>query len=227
MPSTQPRKRKDFFITGTDTDIGKTFVAVGLLNWLHEQGFSTLGYKPVACGGIQTAHGIRNEDALLLQKTASIKLPYESVNPIMLAPPLAPHIAAEQSNVELTVAKLMQSYEAMSEHAADYMLIEGAGGWLVPLNHSETMADFVSAAQLSCIMVVGMRLGCLNHALLTYRAIKAQGVNMVGWIANCIDPVMPEREANIDFLVEQFSAPLLGAVPYGGYAAEYLDMTGL
>ena len=204
------------FITGTDTEIGKTYVTAGLIDCLQQQGYSAVGLKPLSCGCIKTKTGLRNEDALALQQASSLSLPYSVINPIAYYEPIAPHIAAEQSGDSLCVDKLIKQCEQGLSQPVNQILIEGVGGWSVPLNDKETMADFVIALRLPVIMVVGLRLGCLNHTLLTYAAICSKRVPLLGWIGNCIDPNMPVKNENIVTLQQRIHAPLLAVVPFGG-----------
>jgi dethiobiotin synthetase len=184
-------------------------VACKLLNELNQHGHTTIGLKPIASGSLKTEEGLRNDDALALQNAASIKLPYELVNPICLEPAIAPHLAAAEINLKLSAQLLWQECLPTLNQPADYIIIEGAGGWLVPLNHKETMADFVKLLNCPVIVVVAMRLGCLNHALLTVESIKQQGLEFGGWIANCMDPAMSYLSDNIATLKQRLSAPLL------------------
>ncbi len=204
--------KKIIFVTGTDTGIGKTTVAVRLLQHYNHLGHSTVGVKPVASGCEKTSAGLRNEDALLLQAAASIKLPYEQVNPIAFAPPIAPHIAAQLAGEQLSVERLTEACQPALQHEADITIIEGAGGWLVPLNNNENISDFVSAHQFPAVLVVGMRLGCLNHAMLTVQAIKAAGVPLMGWVANHIDREMEVQKDNLATLKQLIDQPLLDTV---------------
>lgn len=201
---------KKYFITGTDTGIGKTNVTIALIDYCKSLGYTTLGIKPLASGCHQTSAGLRNDDALQLQQASSITLPYEQINPIALEPPIAPHLVAK----DLSVAKLIASCGMSMPNNADVIFIEGVGGWLVPLNKKETMADFVKTLYLPVILVVGIRLGCLSHSLLTQQAILQQQVPFYGWIANCLDPDCIEQDAIIQTLTEQLHAPLLGVVGY-------------
>lgn len=201
--------KKIYFITGTDTGIGKTYVTTQLLQQFNQQGLKTVGLKPVASGGIITASGLQNEDAIALQQHASIKLPYEIVNPILFQEPIAPHIAAKQENRSLNVELILKACEPGLTTHADIILIEGVGGWLTPLNEQETMADFVKALNIPVILVSGIRLGCLNHTLLTYHHIQQSGVICESWVANCLDSNMLAQKANIDFLKSALPVPLL------------------
>jgi dethiobiotin synthetase len=206
--------KKIFFVAGTDTSIGKTTVAVQLLRHYNKLNYSTVGLKPVASGCEKTPAGLRNEDALLLQDAASIKLPYEQVNPITFEPPIAPHIAAQLAGEPLSVKRLTAACQHGLDRLADVTIIEGAGGWLVPLNQKENISDFVSHHQFPTILVVGMRLGCLNHALLTVESIKASGVPLAGWIANHIDPDMEAQKDNLETLKQRIDAPLWATNPF-------------
>ena len=210
------------FIAGTDTGIGKTYVACQLLEYFKGQGLSCIGIKPLASGCESppkphfSKEGAYNEDALLLQKAASVQLPYEIINPIALKPPIAPHLAAEKANLRLSVAALVKACQAAFNIQADLHLIEGVGGWLVPLNDKENMGDFVMAISPKVILVVGMKLGCLNHALLSCQSIKNSGCELIGWIANCIDPAMLYLNENIQSLEKLLTVPLLAVLPYNG-----------
>ncbi|MFN7097813.1 MAG: dethiobiotin synthase [Gammaproteobacteria bacterium] len=210
------------FITGTDTNIGKTYVSCGILKWLNNAGFSTIALKPLASGCQQTHAGLINEDACALQAAASIYMPLSRINPLAFEPPVAPHIPAEQHNIQLTANLIVQQCQTTLATQADYYVIEGVGGWLMPINTKETMADVALQLQAKIILVVGMRLGCLNHALLTYQAIKQKNCSIVGWIANCIETNMLYQAENIAMLQQQIAAPLLGIIPYGATVEEHL-----
>ncbi len=203
---------RGFFITGTDTDVGKTWVAAGLLAALSAQGHVTAAMKPIACGCWDTPDGLRNDDAVLLMRHASLALPYAQVNPYAFAEPLAPHIAAARAGREIEIAPLKTIFDAIHSRA-DYVIVEGVGGWQVPLNKRETTVDLALALDLPVILVVGMRLGCLNHALLSYDSIMGHGLTLAGWVANAIDPEFSELDENIQALCDRIMAPLLGIVP--------------
>lgn len=205
--------KKAFFITGTDTDAGKTLVTTGLLVAAKHLGLTTAALKPVAAGCEQTANGLRNSDALQLQAAMTQQLVYEQVNPIALHAAIAPHIAAQQEKRSLSSDRLTGFCRSVLNQA-DVTLVEGAGGWRVPINPRETMADLAKNLQLPVILVVGMRLGCLNHALLTFEAIVRDGLPVVGWVANCIDGDMPVLAENIDSLRARLPVPCLGVVPH-------------
>ena len=206
--------KKRFFVTGTDTDAGKTFVTVLLLEALKAKGATTLALKPVAAGCEEINGELCNDDALKLQAAMTVALPYQQVNPIALRAPIAPHIAAEEEGRRLTVDRLAGLIRGALMTPADVTLIEGAGGWLVPLNERETLANLVKELQLPVILVVGIRLGCLNHALLTAQAIAVAGLPLAGWVANCIDPNAARIEENIQTLQAMLPTPCLGVIPY-------------
>lgn len=203
-----------YFIAGTDTDIGKTLIAAGLLVAANRRGLSTAALKPVAAGCERTADGLRNADALLLQRCMSVELPYEQVNPLALEPAIAPHIAAQQAGVRTGVDRLAGFCRGVLMQRADLTLVEGAGGWRVPLNQREFLSQLAVALQLPVVLVVGMRLGCLNHALLTAEAIARDGLPLAGWVANRCQPDMACCDENLQTLRNLLPAPLLGEVPY-------------
>ncbi|MDQ2076322.1 dethiobiotin synthase [Marinimicrobium sp. ABcell2] len=202
-----------FFVTGTDTDVGKTLVASALLHSAQQRGLTTLGLKPVAAGCTRGPQGLRNADAELLASVSSVPLDYEQINPVALEPAIAPHIAAQEAGKVLSVDRL-SGYCRGAMGLADFTLVEGAGGWRVPLNPRETLAELPRQLNLPVIIVVGMRLGCLNHALLTAEAIARDGLPLAGWVANTLDPDMPRLQENIDTLRQLLPAPCLGVVPH-------------
>jgi dethiobiotin synthetase len=205
---------KTYFVTGTDTDAGKTVVACGLLKSFANEGLTTAAVKPVAAGCDSTAEGLRNGDALALMSVVTQTLPYGQVNPIALAPAIAPHIAASQVNKRLSVARLAGFCRGVSMAKVDRVLIEGAGGWRVPLNERETLADLPKELNIPVILVVGMKLGCINHAILTIEAIRNDGCELAGWVANVVDKDMAELAANFASLQSYIPAPCLGLVPF-------------
>jgi dethiobiotin synthetase len=202
-----------YFIAGTDTDVGKTTIAAGLLRAARQAGLSTLAGKPVASGCEPGAHGLRNADALALMAQSSIRLPYEQVNPLAFAPAIAPHLAAREVGVTLAVADLLAPMRALLAQRADFTLIEGAGGWRVPLSGQASLSDLAIALGLPVILVVGVRLGCINHALLSAEAIARDGLPLAGWVANVIDGETSRLEENLATLAERLLAPCLGRVP--------------
>ncbi|MBV1874797.1 MAG: dethiobiotin synthase [Gammaproteobacteria bacterium] len=206
--------KKCFFITGTDTDVGKTFVATKLLKEFNARGLSTAALKPVAAGCEKIDGQWRNDDALLLQKAAAINLPYSVVNPFAFPAAIAPHLAAKDFGVAMSVASVAEACKPGLAQSADVILIEGAGGWHVPLNNTERFSDLVIAEKWPVILVVGLRLGCINHALLTIEALNSSGLNVAAWVANCVDPHMPHQAENIDTLKQFIAAPCLGVVPF-------------
>ena len=201
------------FITGTDTDVGKTVVACGFLAAANDQGLRTAAIKPVAAGCEITQQGMTNDDALQLQAAASHKLSYQQINPVALEPAIAPHIAAAESGVRMSASRLVGYCRGVSLMPVDMVVIEGAGGWRVPINSRETLADVARELECAVIVVVGMRLGCLNHALLTMEAIRRDGLQIAGWVANILDTEMPRLQENIDTLMQCINEPCLGTVP--------------
>jgi dethiobiotin synthetase len=205
--------RRAFFIAGTDTDVGKTTIAAGLLHAARLAGLSTAAVKPVASGCELTDQGLRNSDALALLAECSLGLDYATVNPLAFEPAIAPHIAAREAEVELTAARLIEAVQPVLARQADFTLIEGAGGWRVPLNAREHLSALPVALGLPVILVVGVRLGCINHALLSAEAIAGDGLVLAGWVANIVDPAMSRLEENLATLAELLPAPCLGRVP--------------
>lgn len=195
-----------YFITGTDTGVGKTYVTTRLLEQFQQQGLRTIGLKPLASGCEKTRLGLRNDDAVQLQQTASIKLPYEQVNPFAYEPAIAPHIAA---NNALTAKQIVESLQWIKHTPADVVLIEGAGGWLLPLNEKETMADVVRALNIPVMLVVGLKLGCLNHAALTFHHLQSNQTPFTGWIANSLGSAMEAQKENVNTLTQIFGGPAL------------------
>ena len=200
-----------YFITGTDTGVGKTLVSQILLYHLRRSYQRVAGFKPVASGCMNTSAGLRNEDALALQEASSIPLSYATVNPYAFKPPVAPHLAAAVAGITVDLARIRAGIESV---AADQVVVEGVGGWLVPLNRRETVADLARLLGLPVVLVVGLRLGCLNHALLTVAAIRACGLPITGWVANQIDPEFALIEENIAALNDRLGIPLLLRLPW-------------
>lgn len=205
---------KEFFITGTDTDAGKTHVTSLLLKLLAQHKKNAIGFKPLAAGCEMAFDQLVNADALMLMESATVSAKYDVINPFAFAPPIAPHIAAEQVGVTITLDKLSTAYSTLKQQGADYHLTEGAGGWALPINNTDYLYDWVKAEQLPVILVVGMKLGCLNHALLTAAHMQSLGINCVGWIANQVDPNMDEYQANLDSLKARLPFPILAISPY-------------
>ncbi len=206
---------KAIFITGTDTEVGKTSVSTALLNGFKQQGLTTACMKPIASGCDKNKNGEwQNDDALALQKASSISQSYDQVNPIKFLPPIAPHLAAEEVNQKLTTNSLKKIIQENLVPAADIQLIEGAGGWLVPLNYQETMADVIISLKIPVICVVGIRLGCINHSLLSCDKIRQSGVPFIGWIANCLTEPTAVDKKNISTLEKMIPEPCLGIMPH-------------
>ncbi len=228
-------KPRGYFVAGTDTGVGKTLVTAALLRTARAHGLRARGLKPVAAGCVRSAQGLVNDDALLLlEHSGDARLGYAQVNPVALEPAIAPHIAAAEVGLRLSAAELAGHVRALADAgAADVLLLEGAGGWYVPLNERETMADIARLAGWPVILVVGMRLGCLSHALLTAEAVRGAGLALAGWVANAVDPQMQRLAENIATLDERLAALRLGSVPWLGEratpetAARYLDATRL
>lgn len=198
----KPHRR--YFVTGTDTDVGKTFMSLKLLADAGAAGLKTVAMKPVASGCVLQNGRLVNDDALQLQAAASVALPYEHVNPFAFEPAIAPHLA---SPTPLSVSGIVSALQPALSTPADIYLIEGAGGWLCPLNDTETLADLAVALDCEIILVVKMQLGCLNHALLTAEAIRQRGLTLAGWIPNTIGNPMPYLNENIAFLTKKLGKP--------------------
>lgn len=206
---------KAIFITGTDTGTGKTTISQLLLNQFNQLGFKTFGFKPIASGGKYNKYDqFENEDALILQRNSSIYRPYYIVNSISLKDPIAPHLAAQNMKMKLTKNKVKKSILTSLQTDADINIIEGAGGWSIPLNYQELYSEVIAELNIPVVLVVGIKLGCLNHALLTYRNILQTKAPFIGWIANCISPNMLHLEENINTLKQMISHPCLGIVTY-------------
>jgi dethiobiotin synthetase len=215
-----------WFITGTDTGVGKSRASAALLRALARGGQRAVGMKPVAAGAEPDAQGRwHNDDVDQLRAASNVRVPPELDNPYLLPDPVSPHIAARNAGVTIDVAWLAERCRALAAHA-DTVVVEGAGGFCVPLTDTLTGADLAQALQLPVILVVGLRLGCLNHALLTQEAIAARGLPLAGWIANQLDPQMPEVEANLAYLRSRIAAPLLACWPWAPQAdASMLPLT--
>ncbi len=206
--------RQRYFIAGTDTDVGKTLCSAALLYKAKSESKTTLGLKPLAAGCELTEEGLRNSDALALMTQSTEALPYEQVNPVALQEAVAPHIAARRLNKSLSAARLVGYIRGvLMINRAEFICIEGAGGWRVPLNAKETLADVAKDLQLPVILVVGMKLGCINHAMLTVEAIERDGLKVAGWIVNQVDANMDAYEENVESLKILIKAPCLGEVP--------------
>ncbi len=200
------------FITGTDTDCGKTLVTLGFMQLCLERGLKTTGMKPVAAGALRTRDGLLNPDALAIQGLSKPRLPYEAVNPYCFEPAVAPHLAAKLAGVSIDLDEIGRQYRQLCK-SHDAVIVEGAGGWKVPLNDTQDMAGMCQRLDLPVVLVVGLRLGCINHALLSMDAILSSGRPLLGWIANHVDANMSLAEDNIQTLKQRIKAPLLGRIP--------------
>jgi len=222
-----------FFLTGTDTDVGKTSTAVALLSAAAAQGCSTLGLKPVAAGCEHTPDGWRNADALALMAASTVpKLIYDEVNPVALPEACSPHIAARLANRRITVAQLTGYVRGSLSRRADLMLVEGAGGWRVPVNDRELLSGLAKELNLPVILVVGLRLGCLNSAILSAEAILRDGLKLAGWVGNHLSDSWSHGDENIATLHTLLPAPCLGIVPWQpqqtpAERSQYLDLSTL
>lgn len=219
------------FVTGTDTGVGKTLVSAALLRRFRERGWRVAGMKPVASGCAVTPGGLRNDDALVLQREASGTPPYSTVNPFAYEPPIAPHLAAAEAGRPIEIDTIMTNYRLLAADA-DMIVVEGAGGWRVPLTPTHTLADLAVRLRLDVVLVVGLRLGCLNHAILTADSIRASGLRLAGWVANGIDPGFERLAANLATLEAWIPAPRLAVIPPMagpdvGTAAAALDIASL
>ena len=222
---------RGFFVTGSDTGVGKTLVACALLRAYAARGARAVGMKPVACGAAHGAQGLVNDDVGRLIAAANLAAPLEYVNPYCFAPPIAPHIAARQAKITIDLDRIERSFRALAV-LADVVIVEGAGGFRVPLGPDADTAQLACRLGVPVVMVVGMRLGCLNHALLTADAIAARGLRLAGWIANHVDPRMAAADENVRALEERVAAPLLAriafaAAPDPGAVAATLDLRAL
>ncbi|GAA3532762.1 dethiobiotin synthase [Zobellella aerophila] len=223
---------KAFFVTGTDTEVGKTLVTTALMRAAKEVGKKVVGYKPVASGCELVDGELRNGDANAMQREASIPLPYAMVNPYAFAPAIAPHIAARLANESIQSGHISQGLARLKETAADWILVEGAGGWRLPLDEQHFLSDWVKREHLPVILVVGAKLGCINHALLTIEAIRRDGLSVAGWVLNRVDPDMQHFQENAETLKRLISAPFLGELPWLsdeeiGYPEHFLDIAAL
>ena len=204
---------RTFFITGTDTGVGKTLVSCALVHALKARGLKVAGMKPVASGGDMTAQGLCNSDALALQHAANVSADYSIINPYCFEPAIAPHLAARQIGASIELPILQKAYRQLVAQA-EVVIVEGAGGWRVPLEPNGYLSDFPEAEDMAVILVVGLRLGCINHAVLSAEVIQSGPCRLIGWVGNGIDPSFAPLQANLDTLRERLSAPCLGVLPY-------------
>lgn len=207
--------KQSYFIVGTDTDAGKTYISCKLIAHFVAQNIATVGMKPIASGCYFDAQqNLVNEDARLLDLASNVHPPQNLTNPYRFSPAIAPHIAAAEAGVDIEPSVILNAYNTLAL-TAEVVIVEGAGGFLVPINQTQTLADVAQLLNLPLILVVGMRLGCINHALLTVEAIKARGLSLSGWVANQITPDMPMFQENLTTLHRHIAAPCLGVCAYG------------
>ena len=205
--------KSSYFVTGTDTGVGKTLVTAALLHAFAKTGLRVTGMKPIAAGAELIDGELWNEDVAMLAAASNTNLPRELTTTYLLREPAAPHIAAQLEHVSLDMQQLLDCYQQIAQQS-DSVIVEGVGGFCVPINDEVDTADLAVQLGLDVVMVVGLRLGCINHALLTAEAIKARGLKLVGWVANQIDVNMPHQQANLQALEQRLSAPLIGVVPW-------------
>ena len=206
---------RGIFVTGTDTGVGKTVVACALVRGLREGGARVAVMKPVASGAFRTPEGLRNTDALALMEAAGPARSdtYDEVNPYCFEPAISPHIAAREAGIDVDTSMIRQKYDRLSADA-DWVVVEGAGGWYAPINEHQTMADLAWALSVPALLVVGLKLGCLNHAQLTRLGVESHGVRLAGWVVSGIDRHMTRVEANLETLERLFGEPPLAVVPH-------------
>jgi len=209
MPTNAPNA---LFITGTDTGVGKTHVSVSLVKALVKHGLRTAVMKPIASGSEQTPDGLRNADAVALMAASNVRAPYATVNPYCFAPAVSPHIAAEEAKIDVDIDIIHDRFEALASQA-DFTIVEGAGGWYAPISNTQSMADLPKSLHIPAVLVVGVRLGCLNHAQLSKEAIEAKGVPLAGWVANCIDPTLERAAENLATLERILGSAALAMFP--------------
>jgi len=216
---------RGFFVTGTDTGVGKTCVSLGLMRALEAQGHTVVGMKPVASGCRAAANGLENDDALRLQGCSSLRVKYAQVNPYAFESAIAPHLAARINGVSIQIPVIRNSFRDLSE-GADFVIVEGVAGWLVPINAEQTMQDVAIDLGLPVVLVVAIRLGCLNHALLTVDAIRKSGLRLAGWVANRIDPHCEHPDELVAALDERLPAALLADIRFTKDYAEIEKQAG-
>ncbi|MBO9535537.1 dethiobiotin synthase [Herbaspirillum sp.] len=202
-----------FFITGTDTGVGKTLVSAALIRLFVQRGIKVAGMKPVASGAFRDGADWRNEDVEMLRAQANVSLPLATINSYLMKEATAPHIAAQAEGIRIEPEHIERCYREI-RRVADAVIVEGAGGFVVPFNDRVNSDDLAAWLGLPVILVVGIRLGCINHALLTQRAIAGRGLHLAGWVANAIDPQEPQADAMIASLRQRIDAPMLGSLPW-------------
>jgi dethiobiotin synthetase len=206
-------RMKGVFVTGTDTGVGKTKVSLGIMEYLRERGLRVTGMKPVASGCYRKEHSLRNQDAVLLRAHSSINVDYSMVNPYAFEAAVSPHIAARRQGDEIRLKKVVDCFRVL-QGLAEFVLVEGVGGWQVPLNSNDRLSDMAGVLGLPVVLVVGLRLGCLNHAFLTSSAIERSGCTLAGWVGNLAEPGFDYLEENMESLSQAIPAPCLGFVPF-------------
>jgi len=207
------RYARGCFVTGTDTGVGKTEIACALIRSIGGLGVAAVGMKPVAAGARRVKSGLSNADVVALDKSSRVRAARKLRNPYLLAPAIAPHLAAKEAGIALDIEEMVRAFRSLAERAR-YVVVEGAGGFRVPLDERFDLSDLAQRLQLPVVLVVGMRLGCLSHALLTAEAIERRGLTIAGWVANRVDPSMRRYRANVQALQERIAAPMLADVPH-------------
>ena len=211
----QSQHQRAMFVTGTDTDSGKTYISAALLRHFAAQSLRVVGMKPVASGATELDGVLHNSDVTQLRQASNVQADMRWINPYCFAPAIAPHIAAQQAGVTIDLQQIKQAYEQLCG-MADVVVVEGAGGWLVPLNGQQTIADLAQLLDIPIVLVVRIRLGCINHALLSVADIQRRGLTLLGWVANCMEDEMPVMQENIATLQQLIAAPCLAVVGHHG-----------
>ena len=223
---------RTYFVTGTDTEVGKTIASCALLQAAGQLGYRTVGYKPVASGSEMTADGLRNSDALALQRNSAVAVNYTAINPYTFAEPTSPHIISADEGRPILASVMSAGLQALRMQA-DWVLVEGAGGWFTPLSPTLSFSDWVQTEQLPVILVVGVKLGCINHAILTAQAVQQAGLTLAGWVANDVTPPGKRHAEYMATLKRAIPAPLLGEIPWledepeRATTGHYLDLSVL
>ena len=207
------KNKLGIFVTGTDTDVGKTYISEALIKHFCRQGFQTVGMKPIAAGAEIENGRLLNADVKAIVSASNVDAPIDQINPYVFAPAIAPHIAAQQAGIEIEIEPIMSAFKVLQQQA-DVIVVEGAGGFLVPINETLTMGDLAKALDVGVVLVVGVRLGCISHALLTVQSIEAKGLHLIGWVANRIEPNRPALEENIATLKAMIKAPCVADVAW-------------
>ena len=217
--------QKKVFITGTGTDVGKTYVSKIIIECLRKHGYKTIGLKPVASGAILNNGKLVNKDASILRSVSSFEIPYEKTNPYCFREAIAPHIAAKKHGINMNINSISNEIDRIDDYYSyDISIIEGAGGWHVPINDRELLSDLVIKNQWPVILVVGIRLGCINEAILTCRSFRENGINCLGWISNCLGEKSFEQSENIETLKNYIPYPHMGNIPLYGTVDEIIKL---